>query len=100
MSGKDRRIAGSIGAGAADEAMQRMVEQASKTAAPGIGFSWRTDEQTGGAVLVVVGQHPLAIAPVAVKIDPINALMIASIVASGVASSLSQGIAAPGAKES
>lgn len=92
--GRDKHsgnIVGGVGGAVdamAENAIGKMVDEAVKTAVPGVGYSWCTDAETGSAVLVVVGRHPLGIAPVAVKIDPINALLMVQMVAQGIAQSL------------
>lgn len=69
----------------------KQIETAAESAVPCIGYSWRANKEHGGAELVIVGKHPLAIHAVALALDPINALLLAGLIANGVASSMVEG---------
>lgn len=78
-------------AGEIQRAVTREVDAAAETAVPCIGYSWRANKEHGGAELVIVGKHPLAIHSVAICIDPINALKLAALIAEGVSESMIAG---------
>ncbi len=77
------------GGSAVDAEIQRtiskQIDAAAKDAAPCIGYSLRGNKNTGAMELVIAGQHKLSIGATAIVLDVVNALLLASMIADGVA---------------
>jgi predicted metal-dependent TIM-barrel fold hydrolase len=85
-------MAGGVGIGSEiKRAITQQVDAAAETAVPCIGYSWRANKEHGRAEVVIVGKHPLAIDPVAICIDPINALKLVALIAEGMSESMIAG---------